>query len=157
YMAPELVRGERSITGNVDLYALGCLLYEIVAGKPPFTGDNFAQIFNQHLNAPIPSLRENGVDCPAEFDRLVQHLLAKNPDDRPFNARDVQGRLGEMISAKPVKGSTLDKSAGEVNGRALLRRRLTTLGNPMYVSWPTLVAIAIVMLLTISGLAYFAR
>ena len=75
YMAPEIIRGERAITGQVDLYALGCVLFEMMVGRTPFTGDNFAQIFDQHLNQPAPTLIDLGVPCPREMSSLVDSLL----------------------------------------------------------------------------------
>ena len=98
YMAPELVRGERAISGEVDLYALGCVMFEMLAGRTPYVGDNFAQIFEQHLHAHPPSVREYAVACPPEMDKLIVQLLAKRPEERPFNARSVQGLLGELCS-----------------------------------------------------------
>ena len=96
YMAPELVKGTREITGQVDLYALGCVIFEMLTGRPPYQGDNFAEIFEQHLSAKPPRLQQNGVACPDAIDNLVVALLAKSPEDRPFNARAVQGILGEL-------------------------------------------------------------
>lgn len=126
YMAPELVRGERAITGHVDLYALGCLLFELLTGKPPFQGDNFAQIFDQHLKATAPSVRHLGVDCPARLDELIQQLLAKNPQDRPFNARTVQGVLGDMLHHQDATVSVEDQSASEVTAQQMLSARVTS-------------------------------
>lgn len=158
YMAPELVRGERAITGNVDLYALGCLLFEICTGRPPYMGDNFPQIFDQHLNAPIPRLRDFGVDCPEEFDSLVSQLLAKSPEDRPFNARTVQGLLGEMTSTESVIVKSDDKAASSVHlGQELLRRRMLTSANPMAVSWTALAAVLCVIGGAVALIAIWGR
>lgn len=98
YMSPEQIRGERSISYPADLYAVGCLLYELVTGEPPFTGDNFARIFDQHLSAEPPSARKIVPDCPEMLDDLIRSLLNKNSDDRPINARSVQGILAEILS-----------------------------------------------------------
>jgi len=99
YMSPEQIRGEHAVTAKSDLYALGCLLYEMLAGEPPFTGTNFARIFDQHLSAPVPSLRSSCSGCPDEFEILVTELLAEDPDQRPHNARTVQGRLSDAMTA----------------------------------------------------------
>jgi serine/threonine protein kinase len=159
YMAPELVRGERAITGNVDLYALGCLLFEVCTGRPPFVGDNFPQIFDQHLNAPIPSLRTFGVDCPQEFDDLVSKLLQKDPENRPFNARTVQGQLGEMTSNETLDVAvSRDRAAGSVRlGQELLRRRMMTLQNPIQISWTTLAIWMIAVCAVVASIAMWAR
>ncbi len=97
YMSPEQIQGDRSISSKTDLYALGCLLYEMLTGRPPFQGDNFARIFDQHLKsvpAPVRSLKS---DCPKELSDLVDQLLEKDPERRPFNAREVQGQLAEIL------------------------------------------------------------
>ena len=98
YMAPEQIRGERSISYQADLYAVGCLLFELVTGKPPYEGRNFARIFDQHLSAEPPSARECVVECPEVLDDLIRSLLSKDPDDRPINARSIQGVLAETLS-----------------------------------------------------------
>lgn len=98
YMAPEQIRGERTTSGQSDLYAVGCLLFELVTGKPPYEGKNFARIFDQHLSADPPSARERVPECPEVLDELIRSLLSKDPDDRPINARSVQGVLAETLS-----------------------------------------------------------
>ena len=54
YMAPEQITGDTSISGKADLYSLGCCLFEMLAGRTPFQGDNFAQLFEQHLRSEPP-------------------------------------------------------------------------------------------------------
>ncbi|MCH5372963.1 MAG: serine/threonine protein kinase, partial [Planctomycetes bacterium] len=71
YMAPEQIGGRRDVTGQADLYALGCLLYEMLTGRPPFEGDNFPELFDQHLHRVPPRVRELAPDCPPELDELV--------------------------------------------------------------------------------------
>jgi serine/threonine protein kinase len=97
YMSPEQIRGERSLDYKTDLYALGCLLYEMLTGRPPFQGENFARIFDQHLKSVAPPAATFAHDCPPELSDLIDQLLAKDPDKRPFNARAVQGQLAEIL------------------------------------------------------------
>ncbi|QDT07160.1 Serine/threonine-protein kinase PknB [Rubripirellula lacrimiformis] len=96
YMAPEQITGDASISGKADLYALGCCLYEMLVGRKPFNGENFAQLFEQHLRTPPPRVRDAVPDCPAELDNIVHQLLAKRPEDRPFNARSVQAVMLQL-------------------------------------------------------------
>ena len=141
YMAPELVRGKRAITGQVDLYALGCVLFEMLTGRPPYVGDNFAQIFEQHLHSDPPHVRELVPSCPESLDKLIVALLAKSPDDRPFNARTVQGILGELCAipnrVSPT-ANTEDRAALDVRPIQLsLIERLRATPESREVGWRT--------------------
>ncbi|MEU1409198.1 serine/threonine-protein kinase [Streptomyces sp. NPDC005728] len=85
YEAPEQIL-ERQITPKTDLYALGCVLYHLLTGHPPFSGDGLK---HQHVkDAPLPPTCHVG-HIPAELERLVLKLLAKEPEDRPEDARSV--------------------------------------------------------------------
>jgi serine/threonine protein kinase len=118
YMSPEQIRGERSIDYKTDLYALGCLLYEMLTGRPPFQGENFARIFDQHLKSVAPPVTTFAHDCPPELGELVDQLLAKDPDKRPFNARAVQGQLAEIT----MRWDEEQSAAQDDRRRAKLRR-----------------------------------
>jgi eukaryotic-like serine/threonine-protein kinase len=96
YMAPEQIQAGFPITGKTDLYALGCLLYEVVVGETPFQSDNPMDMLMQHLNDDPYSVCEKVPDCPIWLDRLIERLLAKSPDDRPHDALAVHTELGEI-------------------------------------------------------------
>ena len=158
YMAPELVRGERGITGLVDLYALGCLLFELLTGRPPYQGDNFAQIFDQHLKSEPPSVIAHGVNCPPEIDQLIRELLFKDPENRPFNARAVQGLLGHLLHLDESTGANeagvADRSAAEVNvssaAKELLSARVAEhAGDRPEVAWSRLIGLLVAIALAI--------
>ena len=107
YMSPEQIRGKH-LDAKTDLYALGCLLYECLTGRPPFTGAGFADIFEQHLRrTPVPVKKVCGL-VPADLDAVVSELLAKDPKDRPLNARAVQGRLAEALMRREEKALAKD-------------------------------------------------
>ncbi|MCO6458949.1 MAG: serine/threonine protein kinase [Pirellulaceae bacterium] len=112
YMSPEQIRGDKGITGKTDLYALGCLLYEMLTGHPPYLGENFAQLFEQHLRDEPPSIRQSVPDCPLELDLMIRELMAKDPEKRPFNARTVQGRLIDLLEGA-TSGITTKAEDGE--------------------------------------------
>ncbi|GAA1768722.1 protein kinase domain-containing protein [Luedemannella helvata] len=97
YMAPEQINGE-PVDARTDLYALGCVLYAMLTGDPPFAGDNPFHVAVQHVRdtAPPPSSRRPGL-TPA-VDTLVAQLLAKQPTDRPATATQVRATLARLAS-----------------------------------------------------------
>ena len=97
YMSPEQICADKRISGSADLYSLGCVVYEMLTGRPPFLGENFAHIWDQHLHAQPKGIRVQGLECPEWLEKLVLDLLAKRPQERPFNARSVQGILRQHL------------------------------------------------------------
>ncbi len=95
YMAPERWTGGR-VDGRADLYAFGCVLVELCTGARPFGGDSTPVLMYQHLNEPPPALDPAEFGLPAELAGLVTALLAKDPADRPADARTVERRLAEL-------------------------------------------------------------
>ena len=81
YISPEQIRGA-DIDGRADIYALGCVLFECLTGRPPFDRDTDLAIVFAHLNEPPPSLSALRPDLPTEVDAAVNRALAKEPEDR---------------------------------------------------------------------------
>ena len=81
YMSPEQVMGE-NVDARSDVYSLGCVLYEMLAGQPPFTGRTFQRIAAQHLVDPPPRVREAVPSVPELLERVTLKALAKSPEDR---------------------------------------------------------------------------
>ena len=98
YMAPEQAMGV-PVDGRADLYALGALLYEMVAGRPPFPGDDPIAVVSQHLHAPVVPAITYRPDLPPALDALILKLLAKRPEDRFAKAADVDTALAAVRSA----------------------------------------------------------
>ncbi len=92
YLAPEQACGGW-VDGRADLYALGCVLFFVLTGAPPYDGDNPMEIAAQHVHAPVPSLVARRPDVPMALDLAVRDLLAKDPDRRPQHAADASARL----------------------------------------------------------------
>ena len=97
YMSPEQATGDAPVTGATDVYALGCILHELVAGTPPFGTGPHAQVLLAHVSDPIPPLpaREG---LPAGVATVVKRCLAKLPNDRP-TAGEVALALDHLRSA----------------------------------------------------------
>jgi len=103
YMAPEQAAGD-PVDGRCDLYAVGCVLYAMLAGSPPFDGPNPMEVLDLHLNALPVRLRAYRDDLPPELDRLVGRLLAKDPGDRPgtaWSVRNMLAAIGERLARPP--------------------------------------------------------
>ncbi|MDB4724254.1 MAG: serine/threonine-protein kinase [Pirellulaceae bacterium] len=96
YMSPEQIRGNQQVDSRTDLYALGCVLFEMLSGHPPYRGDTFAKIFDQHLTAEIPPISNHARDLPKPMTKLIGQLMQKERHLRPFNARAAQGALSEL-------------------------------------------------------------
>lgn len=111
YMAPEQVRGAR-VTPRTDLYALGCVLHELLCGRTLFSGDSEWQLMTQHVNATPTPLRQLRDDVPGGLEELVLHLLLKAPEARPADVQEVYERLRPFL---PGPG---DESAPEEAGPA---------------------------------------
>ena len=169
YMAPEQITGDESISGKADLYALGCCLYEMMTGDKVFGGENFAQLFDQHLRSEPPHVSDKIPNCPPKLDEIIFQCLAKNPEDRPFNARAVQGVMLELSeqydSAEPAKrmadDTAEDISAENVTsrGRQLLVDQIRSegLAPAPEISWSRLLLVAAAIGVAIAVFSFLNR
>ncbi|ROO87674.1 serine/threonine protein kinase [Actinocorallia herbida] len=92
YMAPEQLSSD-PVDGRADLYALGCLLYALASGRPPFVADSVPAMLYKHLNAVPQPLTEVIPGFPADLSAHIAQLLAKDPADRPHSGRLLAGTL----------------------------------------------------------------
>ncbi|MEO6445539.1 MAG: bifunctional serine/threonine-protein kinase/formylglycine-generating enzyme family protein, partial [Gemmatimonadaceae bacterium] len=89
YMSPEQIMGERTIDGRSDVYALGCVLFEMLTGAPPFTGPTAQAIIGQGLTTRAPSVRSRRPDLSPGLDAVLSRALAKEPAERFATPRDM--------------------------------------------------------------------
>jgi serine/threonine-protein kinase len=97
YMSPEQASGERDQDPRADIYSLGCVFYEMLAGVPPFTGRTPVAVIVKHIGTPVPSLADAGVTLPPEVDALIACALAKAADDRFATSADFAAALAALI------------------------------------------------------------
>jgi eukaryotic-like serine/threonine-protein kinase len=88
YMSPEQATGQREVDGRSDLYSLGCVLYESLAGEPPFAGATPQAVIAQHFAAQPPKLRSREAGVPDWLEQVVERALAPDPDDRFASAEE---------------------------------------------------------------------
>jgi len=93
YMSPEQISAVRELDHRSDIYSLGCMLFECVAGHPPFTHPNEAVVLQLHLTQPAPDLRSVRTDTPAYIALAVARALAKKPEDRWPSASGMRDAL----------------------------------------------------------------
>jgi eukaryotic-like serine/threonine-protein kinase len=110
YMSPEQASGETQLDGRTDLYSLGCVLYEMLTGTPPFPGKNAAAVIARRLAEPPPDARAKASDVPDAVAELTQRLMATDPANR-FNT-------GAEVSQALARSSTTGGNATVSSGGA---------------------------------------
>jgi serine/threonine protein kinase/beta-lactam-binding protein with PASTA domain len=105
YLSPEQARGER-VDARSDLYSTGCLLYELLTGRPPFTGDSPVAIAYQHVREnPVPPSRVDP-EIPSWADSIVLKAMAKDPGDRYQSAGEMRNDIQRALQGMPVAAAT---------------------------------------------------
>jgi eukaryotic-like serine/threonine-protein kinase len=126
YLSPEQARGER-VDARSDLYSVGCLLYELLTGRPPFTGDSPVAIAYQHVREnPIPPSRVDP-ELPAWADPIVLRAMAKDPGDRYQTAAEMRSDIQRALSGYPV-GAQMRQTSTYVGPGGTGTRRMDPLG-----------------------------
>jgi serine/threonine-protein kinase len=100
YMSPEQCRGAGETDFRSDIYALGCMLFELLVGRPPFGGAELVQLVVAHLHEPAPPLSTLVAGVPAAIESLVARMLAKSKDARPASMKEVAAELGAQAGKR---------------------------------------------------------
>ena len=107
YMSPEQCRGAGDVDHRADLYALGCILYEMVCGRPPFVAEGAGEVIAAHQLVEPDRPRKHAPGLSAEMDRLLLRLLAKRPEDRVQTASELANALTPIAGRFPSSPGVL--------------------------------------------------
>jgi serine/threonine protein kinase len=114
YMAPEQCRGV-AVDHRADLYSLGCVIYELCCGGPPFVGEGSGDVLAAHIHLPVPAMTARGAEVPHAVEQLVMHLLAKAPADRVQSAEELIRAIDAVTADRAAVTSGPRRAASVVS------------------------------------------
>ncbi len=126
YMSPEQVMGGEAVDHRTDIYALGCVAYEMLCGSAPFGNRPVPQQLTSHLTEIPVSIAERRPDVPVALAALVMHCLQKDPADRPQDARSILAAL-EQPGVRSGEQSAARTSAGPITARRVMTAAVAAL------------------------------
>lgn len=92
YMSPEQIRGQ-AVDARADIYSFGCVIFELITGKPPFSAPNPNDLLNKHVSATPPAIETLNRNATTSISKLIRQMLAKNPAERPASMQEVLKQL----------------------------------------------------------------
>jgi len=165
YMSPEQIVGKPRVSGKTDLYALGCLMFELLASRKVFEADQATQMLFKHVEEVPRSVREFDMNCPIWLDDIIRRLLEKDPDDRPYDAlavhtelTDIEHKVASHTSAVEQmvseRATTIvsERDRTEIK-RALSRKRGKKRRKREYVAWYEQTWVLLTALAVLIGIA----
>jgi serine/threonine protein kinase len=126
YMSPEQAEDAHSVDHRTDIYSLGCTMFRLLTGRPPYRGQTIVEKIVAHRDQPIPSLSAARPEVPADLDLIFQRMVAKRPDDRYQSMNDVVQDLETLLAKgrvpsqpRPAKGAARPETANLRRARPL--------------------------------------
>jgi beta-lactam-binding protein with PASTA domain len=117
YLSPEQARGE-SVDSRSDVYSAGCLLYELLTGRPPFVGDSPVAVAYQHVREPAVPPSHHDADLTPDIDAIVMKALAKRVEDRYQSAAQMRADIERYLAGRPVSAVLLPAPPDAAPGTA---------------------------------------
>jgi serine/threonine-protein kinase len=169
YFSPEQAEGA-PVDGRSDIYSLGVVLYEMLAGRPPYIGDSPVEVSSQHVHGTVPPPSDFNKSIPPDLQAIVLEALAKSPERRYQSAEDLRSDLVRFSEGQPVRAAQRDVAFfGQDATRAVTKVAPgeRTQAVPMMTGPRTdvhrkrrsgsagVIAIVVILLLVLGGLAYF--
>lgn len=168
YMAPEQIVGKPEVSSKTDLYAMGCVLFQVLTGRTPFEASAPAEMMFHHIEDDPPRVREFAHDCPIWLEKLIDRLLEKDVADRPFDALAVMAELEEVknrvrdnigVTQQTVMGATAVTEQERLELRKAMgakkkkpgRKKKKRQDVPLLDRWPILLG----MMAVIGGLLWY--
>ncbi|NUM33475.1 MAG: protein kinase [Candidatus Brocadiae bacterium] len=149
YLSPEQIQKQK-IDQKSDIYSLGAILYECLAGRPPFSGENPEDIANFILNDTAPAITMYNPNVPAEIEDMIYRCLEKDPAQRPENAEEIANKLEEVL----LRYRVLElKNKPDIYTSGTVYYLLQILENPFFV-WCFFPSLSLIFLAILSFMMY---
>ncbi len=151
YISPEMAKGE-PIDARTDIYSLGIVLFEMLAGKLPYQAETPYATVMAHINEPIPSARQFNKKIPPAVDQVLQHALAKIPDQRFATIEDLMHALDNAVRGPMESARANDPSRPAPRGKSSASPRAALRGKPAPTSRPWIAIGATLGALLLAGI-----
>ena len=165
YMSPEQCRGAGQVDQRSDIYALGCVLFTLIAGSPPFMAEGAGELIAMHLREPAPALSTRAPQIASHIEQIVLRCMAKDPNQRFSSAGELAVAIGVAMIAPSSRAQDLTSTPTNITMKVPIAASPTTLSTAVGVSIEmraakrpdrVIASIAAAIVATSVGIAWFA-